>query len=351
MAKENTEEKLTIDFFISDNSLNRNGYRILTEGISFDNFLKNPVCCVQHDTWSVSVGKWTKIWKENGILKGTCQFDSEDPDAVKLYKKYKNGYMSAVSISVLPIEKSEDKKDLLPGQKYPTVKTSDLLEISLVTLPGNANSIKLTCQDGTEYKLNLISKKMDAETENKDALTLRAELAASRKLNGENLIKIHTQRGVVQTGEVESLTKLAAVDYDSVKTMLEARTPLSNDKTDAEKKSLAKQLAQLHFDRGAIQAEELAFYENAAENDYEGTKKNLEAKKGKDAVGNFVASLSAGEQKSSDDRVGWGYYDYYKKDVEALNLMKTKEPEKYVKLEQAFLSESKKLGIRTETEE
>jgi len=88
------------------------------------------------------------------------------------------------------------------------------------------------------------------------------------------------------------------------------------------------------------------FYENAAKLDYDGTKAQLEAKKGVRDIDTFVQGMSSnGQQKSDDERKAWGYYDYFKKDPEALQLMEKNEPDRYKKLVADFESSTKKSGL------
>lgn len=341
---------LKMDFVICDNSVNRYGWRLLVEGIDLEGFLKNPVCCELHYSFEAPVGKWENLRIENGQFVGTLVFDRNDEHAVKYFWKYKDGYMSAVSLSVLPIEESQDEKYLLPGQTLPTVVKSELLEISVVTIPGQKNAVKLMTPEGGEYKLSLINKQKQMDDKNKTTEQLQKDLDAQKKLAAENLIKYHSARGVVQEGEKDSLMELAFDKYDTVSKMLDGRTPADpnagKENTDGAK---ADALVELHFNRGAITEPEKAVYKAAAKLDYEGTKKVLEARKGKEALNNFVQGLGTGKETEKDDkRSGWGYYDYFKNDPEALELMEKNDPEKYKRLVADFEAESAKLGIKAQ---
>ncbi len=357
MANETTRQlpdgNLTQDFIICDNSVNRYGWRLLVEGIDTTGFLKNPVCCLQHATSSIPVGKWTNIRVEGDRLIGTVEFDRNDPDAVRLYWKYKDGYMSAVSLNILPITESDDPVLMIAGQTCGTITKSELLEISLVTLPGNKNAVKLSTPDGKSYKLNFTHKTIMAKEE-KTVEQLQADLQIARALNADNLIALHVQRGVVQDGEVASLKALALADYENVNKMLNARQPAPSasvtEKTPSE--TLAEQLFQLHLDRGAAVEGERGFYVNAAKLDYDSTKKALELRPGKEVVSQFLGgnNQNGASVTGGDDRANWTYLDYYKKDPDALRAMATEKPEVYKKLEADFVVESRKLGISTESE-
>lgn len=316
-------EVLEIPFVICDNSLNRYGWRLLVEGIDTTGFLKNPVCCVQHNMQDIPVGKWKNLKVENGQLTGAVEFDRNDEYAVKLYWKYKDGYMSAVSLHVFPLSESDEPEMLLPGQKYSTIVTSELWEISLVTVPGQKNAVRLCTPEGKDYKLGLITDNQNSKTEmdgkekekteglEKENKELKEQLAAQRKLNAKNLIKLHQQRGVVQDGEVEHLTKLAETDQETVEKMLSARTPV-----DAKKEVEEKPKTQATDEQGKKLAEEMKKF-----------------------------TQSAGGGKPAGERDSWTFLDWFKKDPDGLALMAKNEPDKHKALELAFAAEAKKNNL------
>lgn len=310
-------ERAAIEFVIADEKVNRKKWRMLLGGLSLENFEKNPVACVQHDTWRPSIGRWENLRVEGGELKGTLVFDTNDPEAVKLYWKYKDGYMSAVSLHILPLEESDAPELLLPGQVYPTITKSELLEVSVVTLPGNANAVKLLNLDGSEYQLNLITRKtMSKEDENNEQKptapnpemeAMKLELEKQKKINAKNMVALHVQRGVVGEKEVDHLEKLAMQDYETTEAMLNAREVPGKRKEghqpEAPKPNEGEQLAaQLeHFQQG--------------------------------------------KEKPQAERDGWTYLDWYKKDHAGLLAMQEKHPEKYKDLVDRWEAECKSKGL------
>lgn len=305
--KRKLPDALEHEFVICDNTVNRKGWRLLVEGIDLTGFLKNPVCCVDHDIRMIPIGKWKNLHIQEHVLKGTLEFDRNDEDAIKLYWKYKDGFMSAVSLHVLPKEESVEPKMLLPGQKYATLILSEMLEISLVTVPGQKNAVKLTSPEGVEYKLNVITKEKTMYTEEKttEIRKLEEQLAESKKLNIQNLIQMHKQRGVIEEGELASLEKLALADYQETSKMLDARTAVQEKKPTTKIEDESKKLAIV--------------------------------------MQNFAGGL--GEIAPQNERETWDYLNYYKKDPEALSLMQKEDPDRYKKLEADFLVASKKSGL------
>lgn len=185
---------------------------------------------------------------------------------------------------------------------------------------------------------------------------LKAELDASKKLNAKNLVTIHQNRGVVTPEEVKDWVELAFENPERAERMLSAKPNpvkpvVENGKTDAietaETKALA--LVGLHSSRLGFTVDEKKMYANAATLDYDGTKKVIEAMRGKDHIESFAQDLSGGQGSAQkNDRASWTYLDYYKKDMKALDMMKAEEPEKYNALELAFKESAEADGISVE---
>ncbi|MDD2965433.1 MAG: HK97 family phage prohead protease [Bacteroidales bacterium] len=335
---------LEFDFVINDGSVNRYGYRIHSAGIKLEAFKKNPVCPYMHEGRQMSLGKWKNLRLDGDKLLGTLEFDEDDPIAVLLYKKYSKGYQNAVSLSVLPITESDDASWLVAGQRYPTLVESELLEISPVTVPGNANAIKLVNRQGEVVKLSLI-KNAEPMTGQRTVEQLTAEMEQLQLKLATQLVDFHKSRGVVPDSERDFLISAATLKYDSTKTMLEARVASGSGGDTADK--LAEQLVELHFKRGAITDGEKAFYVNAAKHDYEGAKKALELRKGTDVITAFIQEIGTGNetaQAGAENRAGWGYLDWYKKDLSGLELMKKEKRADYDKLFKAHQDALKASG-------
>jgi HK97 family phage prohead protease len=83
-------------------------------------------------------------------------FDTNDNFAKTIKSKVLQGFISACSIGFRVLAISEDKKDMVSGQKYPTITKSELYEVSLVDIPSNANAVKLRFDDNSlKHKFGL----------------------------------------------------------------------------------------------------------------------------------------------------------------------------------------------------
>lgn len=150
-------KKVNKRFVLTDDSINRYGYRVLTSGLDSSGFEKNPVllwahfrdsgmpCCGEQKP----IGHWEDIEREDDKLTAVPYFDLQDELSKQICDKVEAGTLSAASIGFRILVISEDKADLLPGQTRGTVTKSELLECSIVDIPANAHA---TC--GFSYPLN-----------------------------------------------------------------------------------------------------------------------------------------------------------------------------------------------------
>ena len=136
-----------MEFQISDESINRHGFRIMTNGIRLENFKKNPVMLFLHDDRKVPIGKWINLRIDGDKLFATAEFDQGDEFAREIERKCANGYINATSVQIDFKAWNSELSMLLEGQMFPTCVDCDLLEISIVVLPANANAIRCSIGD------------------------------------------------------------------------------------------------------------------------------------------------------------------------------------------------------------
>lgn len=121
----------------SDGVVDRHGESINQEGWNFKNFKKNPVFLWSHNSGvgeaRPPIGKVKKLWFEGkgkrSKLMFQPQFDMEDDFARDIYRKYKDGFLSAFSVGFIPLEMEDN-----------TYTKAELLEISAVPIPANPNA-------------------------------------------------------------------------------------------------------------------------------------------------------------------------------------------------------------------
>lgn len=140
---------------LSDSSLNRYGYRILSAGLMIEAFKKNPVMLYMHfrdegsPLWgeAKAIGHWEDIQLNGDELSATPVFDDACELSRTIHAKYDAGTYSAASVGIRIIATSANKELLLPGQTRETVTESELMEASIVDIPANSNAVRLYNQD------------------------------------------------------------------------------------------------------------------------------------------------------------------------------------------------------------
>ena len=233
-----------MDFVVSTESVNKYGYRVLTEGIDTSEFEKNPLMFYNHDRWGkLPIGRWENLRKENNKLVATAVFDDDDEFAQKVKNKVEKRILNACSMGFDAKELSDDASLLLPGQKRATVTKSILHEISIVDLPGNGDAMRLKMpnkmlvlgagiEDENVSQLPIIQRKEDMK---KIALALGLPETATEEQAIERIESLHADRAVAiqllgglgeQAGlSKESLLRLAERDFAETLKLVQAKVP------------------------------------------------------------------------------------------------------------------------------
>jgi len=114
---------------------------IRQDGWDLKNFKKNPMIPWSHNYWGIPIGKSLKTWvdKESKQLLFKPQFDINDEDSMKIFNKYKNGFLKSFSVGFrgLKYEYRDDDDRWWGGIEF---LEQELLEISAVTIPANPNA-------------------------------------------------------------------------------------------------------------------------------------------------------------------------------------------------------------------
>lgn len=135
---------------ISDSSVNSYGFRVLTGGIDYSQYQRNPILLWMHTrpfrgtTEEVlPLGTVENVRVDGDRLIGTPVFDESDEFARKVKAKWDAGIYKMVSAGLKVIEESTDPSVVLQGQQYATVTKSKLIEVSIVDIGSNDNALVL----------------------------------------------------------------------------------------------------------------------------------------------------------------------------------------------------------------
>ena len=141
-----TSKQDTVSFVASTASPDRYGDIIDQKGWVLENYKKNPVVLLNHDSNQLPIGKG-HVHIRNDQLVIDVQFDQEDERAREVERKAKKGFMNAVSVGFRPLE-SKSRSELPEDNKYYGKRgmyysKSELLEVSIVTIPANGEATML----------------------------------------------------------------------------------------------------------------------------------------------------------------------------------------------------------------
>lgn len=125
----------------SDESIDRDGDRIMAAGWDVGNFLKNPVIPWAHNYSEPPVARAVEIGVKDGRLEFRPQFPPEGdyPKADTIWRLYKGGYLKAFSVGFMP--KRWDYVERAKGQRGRDYHEQELWEISACTVPSNPNAL------------------------------------------------------------------------------------------------------------------------------------------------------------------------------------------------------------------
>ncbi|MBK6888569.1 MAG: HK97 family phage prohead protease [Sphingobacteriales bacterium] len=313
---------------VSDETVNRHGYRVLTSGIDIEGFKKNPVMLYNHlraDDWKginengLPPGRWENIKKIEGNLIADPVLDMDDPIGKAIAQKLELGILNASSIGIRIVEISEDPKLMLAGQTRPTITKCELREISIVDIPANRNAVVLFDETGAELEdnLNLI---LPSLIEKKSMKNLAELLGCNENATEVELVAAVTQLKTETEAAIQNLADFKA-------------------KAEADK---AKILVENAILSGKIKTSDKDLWISLATKSYEETEKAITSitvytpiSKQLQTAGNNTTNANADAEM----------FDTLSKQGNALVELKKNDPEKYKKLHEAKMSLINQRGI------
>ena len=321
---------MTHKFIVNTESINSYGYRVLTEGIDTEQYMKNPVVLYMHERYdndnrgSEVIGRTVNLTKENGQLIAEIEFDSLDEFSQKIAQKVEGGFLRMASIYAENIESSTAQEDLMPGQTYATVKKCKLIEISIVDIGGNDDALKLSKVKDGEIILEKIN-----QTENNMSNLKTIALALGKE---------------AETNEADLLN--AINEMKLAKETAENNASVWEEKFIALQKTEAEGLVNKAVELGLLNEAFKDAQVNDLLSNFEEKKVTLSklitekeeqiAKEGNKSAVAAVVELAKGatQEPAGDVKESFDYLQ--KKDPVSLAKIKTDDPEKYAKLAQGY---------------
>ena len=140
-----------LSFIASTDRADRYGDVIEQSGWELDSYKANPVVLFGHDHNSLPIGKGAVRQTPEGLVIDVT-FDMEDPRAAEIAGKAERGFLNAVSVGFTPlkaISRANLTKDHYAysdeGGSY--FEKSELLEVSIVTIPANADATAIAAKN------------------------------------------------------------------------------------------------------------------------------------------------------------------------------------------------------------
>jgi HK97 family phage prohead protease len=131
----------TLRFVFSDNSIDRYGDSIDPNGWDLNDYTNNNVALWAHDSSMPPIGRAHNVGPSGNALLGDIEFMDADLSqfADTIFRMYKAGYLSAVSVGFLPLEWKASKDAKRTGGI--DFKRQSLLEISCCPIPALPSAI------------------------------------------------------------------------------------------------------------------------------------------------------------------------------------------------------------------
>lgn len=141
----------TLRFTISTNSLDRDGDTINPEGWDLSNYASNPVVLWAHDYRALPVARAMKVWATGTRLMADAKFAEPElyPFADTVYRMYKEGFLSAVSVGFLPKKWAFAEGDDRYGVDF---QEQELLEFSCTPVPSNPEALVAASAAGIDTR-------------------------------------------------------------------------------------------------------------------------------------------------------------------------------------------------------
>ncbi len=132
------EERGVITFLGTSPASDRYGDIVEPKGGDLKAYRMNPVFLLYHNYQMMPVGKSLAERIGDEGIEFDIQFDLADPLGAQAYRKYRDGFMNAVSIGFVPT----DMEPLESGRGY-RYKKWELLELSGVPIPANPEALQM----------------------------------------------------------------------------------------------------------------------------------------------------------------------------------------------------------------
>lgn len=131
IVRQEGDEDGPLRFVIATEGRKADGIDLRMDRLDLDRYHRNPIVLPSHDYRAAPVGRGENVTVEDGRLMADAVFDLDDPAGAELDRKYRHGFMSAVSVG-FDVRGVDD--DGVPD-------SWELLEFSTVSVPMDADAV------------------------------------------------------------------------------------------------------------------------------------------------------------------------------------------------------------------
>ena len=144
VQKTHSEIVQGMEFVLSDETVDRLGDIIMSDGWDLTNFKKNPIALWAHRSDQPPIGRWKDLRAEKGLLRGHLELAPEGTSARidEIRKLIEAGILRTVSVGFRPLE-TKPRKSLDGMSAGEIFVRQELIETSLVSVPANPNALAI----------------------------------------------------------------------------------------------------------------------------------------------------------------------------------------------------------------
>ena len=305
-------KKMPKTFIINDESkTNSYGFRVSNTGIDLTRFKANPVMLDYHYHGNQSViGKWENLRIVGSQLLADAIFDEEDEEAKKIQGKVDRGFIKGTSMG---LGTANGKWEIIDD--VPVLTLCELIEVSIASIPSNANALKLYNSEGVELsvdEINLTINKTDFKPKTTEMKKLNLSAAAL-------MVLALSMEQLEDNSKVEASIEKLTADFKANEVKLAAIEKERNElKAQVKAIDLAKatSLVEEALKSGKIVADKKDYFLELAKSDFDTCKgildgipgkKDLSGAKGGASQKDFenIKTIDDFEKLSYDDKLAF----------------------------------------------
>lgn len=215
-------------------SEDRHGEVVDPKGWNLKNFKKNPVLLWAHDHSIPAIGTATRVWVSDGKLMFKGMFHEATDFAKGIKQMVTDGILNSFSVGFLPLD--------MDGNTY---TKQELLEISLVNVPANADAMMLAYKslkkaDVSEkamkdlgIEVELVDKLISMEKDIKELQAKTAPVAPKRSIETELSLKkvvVRASNKLLENEKMNRSKRERIKDVKVIKRAVEILTQLDKEK-------------------------------------------------------------------------------------------------------------------------